>query len=264
MSQTELTFHLAQIHRLYGEDRTPFPGLPQHHEPLIESFYDSSLLSLTHPTTIPADSPLNKHTYSTHQSLLLTNRQINGELTSHFNLPRNRQTSVFSSFPYGLYILKKSIPRLLHQAQSIHIAGRYVSSTYSPARAACMGAQEPAPGIGTKHHGNFTPNSSELLGQLIAATFGPVPIYHVRKFEMRIYYPGDDSYSTVWGDDDSPTVVALRNICNGEIGIEVWRGRSGTGIYLTAKPTTERKRVVSTVWRKLEEGRRGEPACGSW
>lgn len=25
-----------------------------------------------------------------------------------------------------------------------------------------------------------------------------------------------------------------------------------------------RKRVVSTVWRRLEEGRRGEPRCGSW
>ena len=81
---------------------------------------------------------------------------------------------------------------------------------------------------------------------------------------MRIYYPGDDSYSTVRGDDDSPTVVALRNISNAEVGIEVWRGQKGTGIYLTAKPAGERKRVVSTVWRKLEEGRRGEPEPGSW
>lgn len=65
-------------------------------------------------------------------------------------------------------------------------------------------------------------------------------------------------------DDDSPVCVALRNIHLGEIGIEIWRGRYGTGVYLTATPTKERKRVVSTVWRKLEEGRRGEPICGSF
>lgn len=81
---------------------------------------------------------------------------------------------------------------------------------------------------------------------------------------MRIYYPGDDSYSTVWGDDGSPTVVALRNIANAEVGIEVWRGQKGTGIYLCARPARERKRVVSTVWRRLEEGRRGQAVPGSW
>lgn len=257
-----LRLHPEQVHRLYGEGRKPFPGLPQHHEPLIKSYYDLSLLSITNPPVVLANAPLNTHHYSTHQSLLLVNRQINGELTSHFNLPRNRRTSVFASFPYGLYILKKTAPRLLHQAQSIHIAGKYSPSDFIPERAACTGEHHPH--IPIKHHGNFAPNSSELLGQLIAATFGPVPIYHVRKFEMRVYYPGDDSYSTVWGDDSSPTVVALRNICNAEVGIEVWRGRYGTGIYLCATPTTERKRVVSTVWRKLEEGRRDQPGCGSW
>lgn len=83
---------------------------------------------------------------------------------------------------------------------------------------------------------------------------------------MRVYYPGSDSYSTVWGDDDSPTVVALRNISTAEVGIEVWRGTRGTGIYFCARRNREgeRKRVVSTVWRKLEEGRRGEEGVGSW
>lgn len=196
--------------------------------------------------------------------MLLVNKQINEELTSHFQLPKNRQTSVFASFPYGLHILKTTASQLLGQAQSVHLAGRYVSTSFSPVRAAYSPPRNQQISPPQKHNGDITPNSAALLGQLVASTFGPDPIYHIRKLEMRIYYPGDDSYSTVWGDDDSPTVVALRNISNAEVGIEVWRGAKGTGIYLTAKPARERKRVVSTVWRKLEEGRRGEPEVGSW
>ena len=192
------------------------------------------------------------------------NRQINEELTSDFKLPRNKQTSVFASFPYGLHILKTSASQLLSQARSVHIAGRYVSSSFTPARAACQGPRDPPANPPQKHNGDITPASAAQLGQLVASTFGPDPIHRIRKLEMRIYYPGDDSYSTVWGDDDSPTVVALRNISNAEVGIEVWRGQKGTGIYLCARPARERKRVVSTVWRKLEEGRRDQPEVGSW
>lgn len=146
----------------------------------------------------------------------------------------------------------------------MHIAGRYISTSYDPARAACRGPREAPAGLLQKHNGDIKPSSAAQLGQLVASTFGPDPIYRIRKLEMRIYYPGDDSYSTVWGDDDSPTVVALRNISSAEVGIEVWRGTKGTGIYLTARPARERKRVVSTVWRKLEEGRRDQPEVGSW
>lgn len=35
-------------------------------------------------------------------------------------------------------------------------------------------------------------------------------------------------------------------------------------MQLGARANRERRRVVSTVWRRLEEGRRGEPRCGSW
>lgn len=244
----------------------PYAGLPQNHVPLISPTYEPSLLSITNPTTISATSRPSEpiHNYATHQTLLLVNKQIKEELANHFQLPKNRQTSVFLSFPYGLHVLKTTAPRLLGQAQSIHIAGQYVASRFSSARAARTFPQEQSCPEPSKHNENLTPNTPELLGQLVASTFGPDRLYDVRKLEMRIYYPGEDSYSTVWGDDDSPTVVALRNISNAEVGIEVWRGRYGTGIYLTARPARERKRVVSTVWRKLEEGRREQPVCGSW
>lgn len=56
----------------------------------------------------------------------------------------------------------------------------------------------------------------------------------------------------------------------GDINVEVWRGRRGTGVYLSTmrpEPPAEGDkpgRSVSTVWRRLDEGRRGEPSCGSW
>lgn len=139
----------------------------------------------------------------------------------------------------------------------MHLAGHYKPSTFNTIRAANDPSRE-------KEAPKLNANSATLLGQLVASTFGRHPIYNIRKLEMRIYYPGEGSYSTVWGDEDSPTVVALRNILNAEVGIEVWRGANGTGIYLTVRRAREKKRIVSTVWRRLEEGMRGQPEVGSW
>lgn len=264
--------HPDIIHRLYGGKRSPFSGIPQNHEPVVETSYNASLLSITNPAVIPASSASTtppdesyEHPHTAHSSLSLVNRQIHEELASHFKIPKNKDTSLFLQYPHGLHVCRTLTPHLLRQANTVHIAGAYISRTFCPARAACMGPRQPLPeALDIKLHGDVTPNSTAQLGDLIKSLFGPTPTHVVAKFEMRIYYPGDDSYSTVWGDDSSPVVTALRNINAGEVGIEVWRGRSGTGIYLTARPSQETKRVVSTVWRKLEEGRAREPKCGDW
>jgi len=127
-----------------------------------------------------------------------------------------------------------------------------------------MGPRKPPPGLDLRYNGDVRPDSSGQLAELMKSTFGPDSTHKIEKVELRVYYPGDDSYSTVWGDDSSPIVVALQNIHCAEVGIEVWRGRHGTGVYLTAKRINEQRRVISTVWRRLQEGWRGEPACGSW
>lgn len=182
-----------------------------------------------------------------------------------------------------MHVLKTLTPGLIRQARSIHLAGIYTSKSFCAARAACLSstyvpphrAPPDLPLVVKKkvaYNGSIIPDAAQCLGSLIAALFGPDPKYEIRKLELRIYYPGQDSYSTVWGDDNSPTVIALRNIYAGEISIEVWRGQKGTGVYLSAtKPMLEslegegrKKRMVSTVWRRLEEGRRGEARCGSW
>ncbi|KAK4632168.1 hypothetical protein CLAFUW4_02650 [Fulvia fulva] len=258
--------HADIVHRFYGSSQSPFPGIPQNHEPVVETRYQSALLSnqatiqLSPATTEPLNEPY-QNTQTAYHILSRLCKQVNHELKSHFSIPSRRQTSLFVQYPHGLHVFHKVTPQLLRQARSVHLAGVYIPSNFSPARAACLGprnapAQEKLQGT--------TPNSAEELGDLIKSMFGPDAQHPIEKLEMRVYFPGEDSYGTVWGDDSSPIVVALRNISLGEISMEVWRGRHATGVYLTATPAKERKRVVSTVWRKLEEGGRGEPARGSW
>ena len=260
--------HPDIIHRLYGGKRSPYPGLPENHEPVVEACYNASLLSTTDPATVPlsvATPPpdeSHEHPHTAHLALLLVNRQVHDELTSHLKILKNSRISLFLAYPHGLHVCRTLTPHLLRQARSVHIAGKYTSQTFCSGRAACLGSTGPK----IKYNGGTAPDSTSQLGELIASLFGPHATHTVQKLELRIYYSGEDSYSTVWGDDASPTVIALRNIYYGEVGIEVWRGRFGTGVYLTARPTGdgERKRVVSTSWRRLEEGRIGEPECGSW
>jgi len=253
------------VHRLYGCNRAPFPGILLNHEPVIENKYDASLLSITNPASIPIDAPYRDKAYPSCHPLLLVNKQIHNELKSHFNLMHSRTANIFISYPHGLHIFNTLAPSLIRQARSLHLAGIYTPTSFSPTHRAYL-PTSPQSEIPAAHnyHGRIIPDSPTQLADMIKTLFGPARRHEVDKLELRIYYPGDDSYSTVWGDDCSPIVMALRNIYIGDIGITVYRGRYGTGVHLTAKSNAENRRVVSTVWRRLEEGRRGEPACGEW
>ena len=263
------------IHRLHGSKRAPYPGIPEYHEPVVATGYNASLLSITDPATIPL-TPLTsapqegfERPYTALTSLLLVNRQVHSELEAHFKLAKNKRTSLFISYPHGLHVCKTLTPHLLRQARSLHIAGQYISRTFCPARAACTGPRRGVPELDVKYNsGSPMPDFSAQLTELVTTSFGASPRFpDIRQLDLRIYYPGDDAYSTVWGDDSSPIVVALRHIFCGEVGIEVWRGRNGTGVFLNARrnaDAAEKRRTVSTVWRKLEEGRRGEREVGSW
>ncbi|KAM0713584.1 hypothetical protein Q7P37_010546 [Cladosporium fusiforme] len=262
--------HSDIVHRLYEDGRSPFPGIPLNSEPVIEEDYDESLLSVTTPPTIPlpqyADAqPRRDRHYPSCPPLLLANKQIHGELKSHFDLKHRHTASVFISYPHGLHVFHTLAPSLIRQARSIHLAGEYKPTTFSPTHRAYLLSQH-QPSIPPEHNYNSAeiPDSPTQLADLIKSLFGPRARHTVDKLELRVYFPGEDSYSTVWGDDCSPVVLALRNIFTGEINITVYRGRYGTGVSLTASAHAEQRRVVSTVWRRLEEGRRGEPVCGSW
>jgi len=193
----------------------------------------------------------------------LLNRQIAEELRSHFAVPTRRETSLFVSYPYGLHILHTTTPQLLRQSKSVHLAGIYTPRLSCSDSAASLGpAQAPKQ---AKLHGDVVPDSEKQLEDLFRFAFGPTPKQQMEMIDMRIYYPGGDSYSAIWSDDKSPIVVALQNIGYARIGVDVWRGSNGIGMRLTARPATANERVVTNGLHKLYEGGGGDfPAHGSW
>ncbi|KAI5207550.1 hypothetical protein E4T42_02969 [Aureobasidium subglaciale] len=232
------------VHRVYGNKRAPYPGLPPLHEPTVHSGYSSRLLSVSKPAHIDVSSALCSPDappyHSTLSSLLALSHQINAEISTHVRIRNKRKTSLFIQFPLGLHVFKTSCPDFVRQARSIHIAGSYPKSA--------------------------SPNQSphlEQLAHLVSTTLGKSPPHPIEKLEARIYFPGADSYPRVW-EDSSPASVILRNVCGGYIDMEVARGRHGTGIYVSVRPHAENKRVISTVWRRLIEGDGGQPDCGDW
>ncbi|TKA61641.1 hypothetical protein B0A49_11140 [Cryomyces minteri] len=253
-------------HRLYGDKRSPLPGLPSNHEAVIRTHYDASLLSIARPPTIDVSRAADETAPATPAALLLLNRQIHNEASAHLDLHRNRNVSLYVSFPLGLHVFRTVCPQLLRHARSIHICGAYASKSeprtkpsnaYVVPSATKNGfASAAAPSTGS------IIDSSNALAALVRSVLGRDPTILLRKFELRIYYPGGENYQSVWADDNSPIVVALRNICGGIIDIECWRGQKGTGVYLTARPN--RSRIIGTVWRRLEEGRPTRPEVGSF
>jgi hypothetical protein len=227
------------VHRVYGDQRIPLPGLPPMHEPAIVPSYSSNLLSVSEPARIDASSTRNSSPHhSTLSSLLLLNHQINAELSTHLRRKNDKETSLFVQFPLGLHVFTTKCPDFIRHARSIHIAGSYPKPT----------SRKQSPHL-------------DQLAQLVSTTLGKSPRFPIEKLEARIYFPGDNSYPRVW-DDSSPASVILRNVCGGYIDMEVARGRHGTGIYVSVRPHPQNKRVISTVWRRLIEGDNGQPSCG--
>lgn len=258
------------IDRLYGAKRSPLAGLPIHHEPVILPTYNSELLSVAEPASIDVsqkhapdpEAYLDTTYHPTLTSLLLCNTQVNAEVEAFFHSKSNRKTSLFVSYPHGLHVFQSLCPDYLRQARSIHIAGTYQSpSTPVTTRKRKTSDTKTAT---TSAPASTTPDYTAALTRLVRTTLGKSPRFPLTKLELRMYFPGEDSYSRVWGDDNSPICVVLRNVCGGFIDMECARGRHGTGVYLTVRPNPDGGRVISTIWRRLVEGDRGQPKCGDW
>jgi hypothetical protein len=90
------------------------------------------------------------------------------------------------------------------------------------------------------------------LAHLISTIF-PKDVAPLTKCTARILFPGENSYGSVWGDDNSPVTHILRSICGGKIDMKVLRCSLGTGLKLTARPKPE-TRIVSTSWVNWKKG----------
>jgi hypothetical protein len=97
----------------------------------------------------------------------------------------------------------------------------------------------------------------DALAHVVRTLLPPTPTQLV-KLEARILYPGGDSYSTVWSDDQSPVSHIMRNICGGKIDMQVKRGALGTAMRVVARPKPD-SRAVSTAWENWRGAGRG---CG--
>jgi hypothetical protein len=97
----------------------------------------------------------------------------------------------------------------------------------------------------------------DALAHVVRTLLPPTPTQLV-KLEARILYPGGDSYSTVWSDDQSPVSHIMRNICGGKIDMQVKRGALGTAMRVVARPKPD-SRTVSTAWENWRSAGRG---CG--
>lgn len=274
-------------------------GLPSNHLPLVTTYYDPDLLSIsTPPTLVPHNALADAPAVPTPLSLLLTNRHLNSELGSHLHHPRTHRSSLYITYPYGLLVCQAQCPHLLQQARHIRISGAYTgassssstkaasptlasralpgndsgyfsfsrSPSASPSSSSSSSSSSPSSSSATSSPSSPAPHTTptasttalatSALSSLVRTVLSPSPSRAplFRSLELRIYYPDEGAYYGVWGDDSSPIVVALRSICGGAIDVEVWRGRRGTGVRLVARPNPA-SRVVSTVWRRLGDGR---------
>jgi len=234
-------------------------------------------------------------------ALLQTSHQIYAELGSHLRLRRLHTSrgglSLYLSYPYGLLVIKALYPTLLRQARRVYISGYYTlksrldphlhqltssASTSASPYSAGSSSSSTSQGRGRlhlrlpspqrvqqqlqPHSATTTSTAHAVLGTLVRRILPPTPAPLFRKLEMRIFYPDESAYSGVWGDERSPIVEALRNICGGNIDMEVWRGRQGSGVLLVARPNPT-SRIISTVWRRLGDSREegeGFVVGGTW
>ncbi|RMY57077.1 hypothetical protein D0865_03305 [Hortaea werneckii] len=223
--------HHEIIYRQYANGKSPSKDLPPGHETLVLNGYNANLIHPTRPAKIhlPRCNQDEDGSITPTTRLRLVCRQTARELAQHFP-PNPRPAHLFLSYPYGLHILHSQHPSLLNQARAIHLTGIYTPSDFSPARAAAC----PSPSHRRTLDGNRSSDSvlepSDVvaeLSNLLTTIFPPPtptdtnsshhegptpPALPTTTLHLRIHYPGADSYSTIWGDEASPIVLALRGI----------------------------------------------------
>lgn len=88
--------------------------------------------------------------------------------------------------------------------------------------------------------------ASDTLFQLVRTLFPPKAT-QLAHLTVRIVYPGEEAYNSVWSNEYSPVVHILRGMCGGKIDMTAKRGQPGTGMAMIVRPQPE-ARLVRTSW----------------
>ncbi|KAF1990140.1 hypothetical protein K402DRAFT_460840 [Aulographum hederae CBS 113979] len=258
---------------------SPTSSLQSSQTSLFSASSTSASSNSTSSALIPPPAPINP-TPPTWALLSRLNRQINAELHHHIATrkrspsPTNSLsygTSLYLTYPYGILAFMAHCPSLLLHARHIRVSGFH---NPTPPRDGERGPVFHRP-LTTFHGRNnraqnpvSTPSvppatqkaALAALAKIVRACLGPGGHTTLERFQLRMYYPGRDSYYSVWSDEGSPVSAVLYNTCAGRIDMEAWRGARGTGMKVDVRPARQGRcgggggggeRVVSTVWRKL-------------
>lgn len=248
----------------------PLPGLEELNSTIgagtsIDSGYASAGTSLCSPTSRGVETPT-PHTAAplASLSLLLTNSQIHAEFSLHMKHPTAAHSTLHVTFPYGILVLQELYPSLLRHCEKICISGFYDGShspTWGPTRTTYGTITESAsratrdrdakgprlPDMSEETDKAATSALARLTRTLLSRTAHPT----LKTLHMRMFYPDENRYGMLWGCENSPVVVALRNTCGGLFDMEVWRGRCGNGVILKVEAASM-SRGVTTVWRRIK------------
>ncbi|KAF1997229.1 hypothetical protein P154DRAFT_579152 [Amniculicola lignicola CBS 123094] len=265
--------------------KIPIPGLPNDFAPLVRTFYDSSLVNISHPPTIPIDrlgprigiaESCAPKLYPPTLALMQTCRQMRDELIDYTQRKRQRDMmgnlTLHITYPYGILVLKELYPFLLGQATSVYISGYYKPEQETSPRVRTDGVapirpydvhicHSPHDYIGGRYKRipGVEPQAPDSLSQaqdifprLINYLFpkpGSLGRSSLQKFEARLYYPGLNTYQLMWDDDKAPLCQTLHNLGSGNVDLVVQRGRRGNFIQVKIKSGVK-ERYMNTTWNE--------------
>lgn len=194
----------------------------------------------------------------TSMSLFLTNRQIHDEMTAHIKHPTSERSTLHVNYPYGIIVLETLYPSLLRYAEKICVSGWYDSkSDGSLFTSLATPIREPSGLSLSETPEDVYEIANSALTRLIRTTMGSTQHPALKSLSFRIFYPREAQYSVIWSCNNSPVVVALKNMCGGKVDMKVLRGNCGNGIVMNVTPGCK-NRHLTTTWRKFQGNRTKE------
>lgn len=190
----------------------------------------------------------------TNMALLQVNKQIRNEMLTQMQSRTAKQTTLYATYPYGLLVLQHHYPALLKYSKHVIITGQYTSpDEASPSAASPTPPPDATQVAASKALQALTRTMYKSYRKVEPAVYyATMPTLH-----MRIYYPDERRYSSIWGDSTSPIVTAMQLIPSGYIETKTWRGRTANGVTMKVSPPKAEhqddwRRAFCSVFRRAK------------